>query len=78
MGFELNLGRTFTVHFCCLGCTKPGVKDVVVPRVDGAPADVEEFLESALLLGVQFVCSRCGGEIGKLVAVTLGEELSPA
>lgn len=66
--------RTFTLHLCCANCLRPAVRDVLVPRVEEAPYDVETFLESGMLSRLSFFCDQCESCIGTLVAVTTDED----
>lgn len=63
--------REFSMHLRCNNCVRPSVRSVVVPKVEGAPSTVEEFLNSAAMEGVPFHCRYCESSIGTLVAVTM-------
>ncbi len=42
-----------------------------MPRAEGAPASVEEFIEALEYNPVPFACAHCESIIGELVGVTL-------
>lgn len=42
-----------------------------MPRADGAPASVDEFIEALEYTPVPFTCGHCESLIGELVGVTL-------
>lgn len=62
------------MHLRCANCVRPSVRAVVVPRIEGAPSTIDEFLESAALTNAPFRCEQCEGTSGILVAVTLERE----
>ena len=71
MNYHVDAGfRLFILHVQCTNCLEKASRDVKVPRVDEAPADVDELLESAFLQNQKFVCRHCDNPIGKLIAVS--------
>lgn len=66
--------REFSMHLRCSNCVRPSVRTIAVPRAEGAPSTVDEFIGSAAMAGVAFRCPHCESCAGVLVAVTmLGE-----
>ena len=66
--------RAFVVHCLCANCQKAYATRVMVPRVEGAPADVDEFIEALEHNPVPFSCKHCESIVGELVGVTLERE----
>lgn len=60
----------YELHLHCHNCMKNLSAFLDVPDVDGAPADAEELVGSALLQRQRFVCDRCDGAIGTLVGIS--------
>ena len=68
--------RVFSMHLRCCNCVRPDVRTVSVPRVEGAPTTLDEFIDSAAMLAVPFSCRQCESTSGVLVAVTMtGDEV---
>ncbi len=63
--------NVFLVHCQCANCQRPSTKRVPVPRVDDAPATVDEFIEALEHSPVPFMCRHCESLIGELVGVTM-------
>ena len=64
--------RVFLVHSRCSNCDQMSTRRVPIPAdAEDAPADVDEFLESAALTNLPFSCRRCDSSIATLVAVTI-------
>lgn len=64
-----GIAAQFKVHVRCENCAMDGVRMLSVPRVDGAPVDIDELLESEFLSRQRFTCRQCDGAIANLVAV---------
>lgn len=65
----------FLVHCQCANCQRSSTKRVPIPRVEGAPSTVDEFIEALEHNPVPFMCRHCESLIGELVGVTLEREL---
>ena len=63
--------RVFLVHCHCANCQRPSTKRVPVPMIDGAPRDVDDFLEVLEHNPTPFSCRHCESLVGELVGVTL-------
>jgi hypothetical protein len=61
--------RTYELSIRCENCYRETAQSVDVPRVDDAPADVDEFLGSAVLGNLCFKCKQCDSRIGMLTHV---------
>lgn len=73
--FEGTKGsRTFMLHCLCSNCQRASSKRVQVPKVEGAPADVDEFVAALEHQPVPFACRHCESLIGELVGITLEQE----
>lgn len=66
---DCGVFRTYELSIRCENCYRETAKSVEVPRVDDAPADVDEFLESAVLGNLHFKCAYCESRIGMLTHV---------
>lgn len=64
--------RTFTLKIRCENCMREEIMGVGVPDIAGAPTNVEELLESAVLDNTRFHCRKCQGVIGQIVDIGLG------
>lgn len=70
--FEGTVGsRVFLVHCQCANCQRPSTKRAPVPMIDGAPRDVDEFLDAIESNPIPFSCRYCESLIGELVGVTM-------
>ncbi|ARM12097.1 MULTISPECIES: hypothetical protein [Rhizobium] len=67
--------RQFELQIRCENCMRESARLISVPRIDGAPSDVEELLESGFLRSLRFSCAKCDSAIGILVAVSLCSEV---
>jgi hypothetical protein len=70
--------RVFLVHSRCGNCDQVHTAKVLVPVEEGAPQDVEEFMDSAALANLAYHCLRCDSSIATLVAVTMPRSEVPA
>ena len=61
--------RIFDLHIRCENCLRETMRAVEVPKVDDAPSDEDELVESGYLGAMRFVCRRCDGTIGRLFGV---------
>ncbi|ANM12082.1 hypothetical protein AMK05_CH03733 [Rhizobium sp. N324] len=66
-----EISREFELQIRCENCRRESTKLVCVPRIDDAPSDVEELLESGLLGNLRFSCIKCDSAIGLLVSASL-------
>ena len=77
--FEGTVGsRIFVAHCLCANCQRPSSRRVPVPRIEGAPSCVDEFIEALEHNPVPFICRHCESLIGELVGVTLEPNLEEA
>jgi hypothetical protein len=70
MHTEAAVARSFKLHIKCGNCRHDSAKVLQIPEVDDAPQDVDELLDSGCMQQIGFECTRCGSQIGRLVAVT--------
>ena len=61
----------------CENCDRESSRVISVPKVDGAPTDVNELLESSLLGRLSYSCRHCGSLIGRLVQIQKREVMEP-
>ncbi|MBX4944613.1 hypothetical protein [Rhizobium binae] len=67
--------REFELQIRCENCMRETTRVLSVPRIDDAPGDVEELLESGFLRSLRFSCVRCESAIGLLVGASLRREV---
>lgn len=63
--------RIFVLHCLCANCQRPSSKRVPVPRIEGAPTTVDEFIDALEHAPAPFVCGHCESLIGELVGITM-------
>lgn len=65
--------RSFALLIRCSNCARDSEQEILVPCVDDAPSDVQEFLESAVLARFSYSCIDCESAIGRIIDVTGGQ-----
>lgn len=68
----LKMPLPFTLHIRCENCMRESQKAVEVPEGEGAPRDVDEFMESGLIGSLSFHCRPCGSVIGQIIGIEGG------
>jgi len=63
--------RIFVLHCLCANCQRPSTRRVQIPRMEGAPTTVDEFIDGLESNPVPFTCGHCESLIGELVGVTM-------
>ncbi|MGZ2455483.1 hypothetical protein ACVINH_000509 [Rhizobium anhuiense] len=66
-----EISREFELQIRCENCMRESTRLIKVPRIDDAPSDVEELMESGLLGNLRFSCAKCDSAIGLLVSASL-------
>lgn len=66
---DCGVFRAYELSIRCENCYRETARVIEVPRVDDAPSDVDEFLESAILGNLTFKCQHCDSRIGMLTHV---------
>lgn len=70
--------RVFVLHCLCANCQRPTTRRVLVPRMEGAPTTVDEFIDALEHNPSPFACGHCESLIGELVGVTMEAEHAAA